>query len=133
MFTAKYSVRIVISWAQIWHFNLNDFVLYCAVILLDGSVPIKYGLRLNSDSKYIDLKNELTKLCGLNSDVMLVCELTGSQIKSIIADDQKVKITGPSDLYIYEVPRGYERPRTNSELGVIIEQGLKDIQRNPGE
>ncbi|CAG9791664.1 unnamed protein product [Diatraea saccharalis] len=35
------------------------------VILLDGSVPVKYGIRVNSDETYYDLKQKLSELCGL--------------------------------------------------------------------
>ncbi|CAH1641332.1 unnamed protein product [Spodoptera littoralis] len=35
------------------------------VMLLDGSVPIKYGVRVNSEGTYLDLKKKLSDLCGL--------------------------------------------------------------------
>lgn len=34
-------------------------------MLLDGSVPIKYGVRVNSEGTYLDLKKKLSDLCGL--------------------------------------------------------------------
>lgn len=107
---------------------------YCEVlvVLLDGSVPIKYGLRLNSDSKYFDLKKELSNLCLLDSELMLICELSGSQIKCSLPNGQKIKTNTATEMYVYELPKGYGRPRTSSQMGVNIEKGLKDIQRNPG-
>lgn len=107
---------------------------YCEVlvVLLDGSVPIKYGLRLNSDSKYFDLKKELSSLCLLDSELMLICELSGSQIKCSLPNGQKIKTNTATEMYVYELPKGYGRPRTSSQMGVNIEKGLKDIQRNPG-
>lgn len=105
------------------------------MILLDGTLPTKYGLRLNSESRYIDLKTELSALCHLDASLMLVCELLHSQIRCTLMDGQKLKVSSAVDLYVYEVPvQGGEfwRPRTSSELGMNIENGLKDIQRNPG-
>lgn len=102
------------------------------MILLDGSVPIKYGIRLNPDLKYYDLKVELSKLCGISLEQLLICELYGSQIRVVFKDDQKIRANNSLDFYCYELPKGYGRPRTSSEMGVNIEQGLKDIQRNQG-
>lgn len=34
-------------------------------MLLDGSVPVKYGIRVNSEGTYMDLKKRLSELCGL--------------------------------------------------------------------
>lgn len=98
-------------------------------------MPTKYGLRLNSESRYLDLKRELAALCQLDASLMLVCELFNSQIRCALLDGQKLKVSSATDLYVYEVPvQGGEfwRPRTSSELGMSIENGLKDIQRNPG-
>lgn len=111
---------------------------YCEVlvVLLDGTVPVKYAVRLNSDSRYLDLKRELAGLCGLRPALMLVCELSNSQIRCALLDGQRLKVSSATDLYVYEVPQGdcwRPRPRTSSELGGCIENGLKDIQRNPGE
>ncbi|KAH9638761.1 hypothetical protein HF086_002001 [Spodoptera exigua] len=38
------------------------------IILLDGSVPIKYGVRVNSEGTYLDLKKKLSELCGLEPE-----------------------------------------------------------------
>ncbi|XP_059614538.1 ubiquitin carboxyl-terminal hydrolase 32 isoform X2 [Phlebotomus argentipes] len=109
---------------------------YCEVlvIFLDGSVPIKYGLRLNSDAKYVELKMELSHICNLDPDLMLCCEILESQVRTILMDDQKVKASTATELYVYELPKmgGNERSLCNSELGLSIEKGLKDIQRHQG-
>lgn len=99
-------------------------------------MPTKYGLRLNSESRYADLKKELSALCHLDPGLMLVCELLNSQIRCALLDGQKLKVSSATDLYVYEMPvHGGEfwRPRTSLELGMSIENGLKDIQRNPGK
>ncbi|XP_055715986.1 ubiquitin carboxyl-terminal hydrolase 32 [Phlebotomus papatasi] len=105
-----------------------------SVIFLDGSVPIKYGLRLNSEAKYMELKMELSQICQLDPDLMLCCEILESQVRTILLDDQKVKTSTATELYVYELPKmgAHERSLCNSELGLSIEKGLKDIQRHQG-
>ncbi|GAB0091632.1 ubiquitin carboxyl-terminal hydrolase 32 [Sergentomyia squamirostris] len=109
---------------------------YCEilVIFLDGSVPIKYGLRLNSDAKYMELKMELSHLCNLEPDLMLCCEIYDSQVRTVLLDDQKVKVSTATELIVYELPKmgSHERSLCNSDLGLSIEKGLKDIQRHQG-
>lgn len=113
---------------------MNKSELMFLVIRLDGSVPIKYGLRLNSDSKYADFKIELSKLCNLDAKLMLVCELSNSQIRCSLSDAQKLKVSTATELFVYEIPKGdFWKPRVNTEKIFNIGQGLKDIQRNPGK
>ncbi|XP_017089550.2 ubiquitin carboxyl-terminal hydrolase 32 isoform X2 [Drosophila bipectinata] len=109
----------------------NYVYLEVLVILLDGSVPIKYGLRLNSECKYADLKHKLATLCNLQPSLMLVCELWNSQIRQVLADEEKLRTQSAKDLYIYQLPeQNNVRTRSNSVLSMHIEQGLKDIQRS---
>ncbi|XP_040155905.1 ubiquitin carboxyl-terminal hydrolase 32 isoform X2 [Anopheles arabiensis] len=107
---------------------------YCEVLvmLLDGSVPVKYGLRLNSEMKYWDLKKHLSELCGLEPDQMLICELSNSQIRLVLPNEHRIKPSTACELYAYELPKvdSVLRSRAGSELGINIEKGLKDIQRN---
>lgn len=106
---------------------------YCEILVtkLDGSFPIKYGLRLNSECKYWDLKNHLFELSGIDPESLLLCVLEGSQIKCILTNEQKISVTSAHSLYGYELPK-HERSRTSSEV-INIEKGLKDIQRSQGE
>lgn len=107
---------------------------YCEVVmtLMDGSCPIKYGVRLNSECKYWDLKLQLTPICGVDSKSILLCQLEGSQIKYILANEQRINANNSHSLYAYELPKTEnERSRTASETG-MIEKGLKDIQRSQG-
>lgn len=112
------------------HFTQMIFFL---VILLDGSVPIKYGLRLNSECKYADLKQKLATLCHLQPSLMLVCELWNSQIRQVLGDEEKLRTQSAKDLYVYQLPENNTRTRSNSALSMHIEQGLKDIQRSSGK
>lgn len=103
------------------------------VVLLDGSVPVKYGLRLNSESKYYDLKRKLASLCYLNPNFMLICEVWNSQIRHSFSDDDKIKPSTAKELYVYQLPEECaDRSRSSSTLGINIEKGLKDIQRSSG-
>jgi ubiquitin carboxyl-terminal hydrolase 6/32 len=108
---------------------------YCEVLvsLLDGTMPTKYGLRLNSDCKYWDLKNHLSKMCHLEPERMLVCELYGSQMKCILPNEQKIKPNTAFELYVFEIPKLNDQRRKSTLGGEFgIEKGLKDIQRNQG-
>lgn len=106
---------------------------YCEVlvVLLDGTVPVRYGMRLNSECKYKDLKWTLSELCAVEPELMMCCEVSDAQIRGILHDEMKIKVVGATDIYVYELPKGgcCDRPRTSSEMGVNIEKGLKDIQR----
>lgn len=64
---------------------------------------------------------------------MLVCELSNSQIRCALPDNQKLKVSTATELFVYEIPKGdFWMTRNNTEVVLNIEQGLKDIQRNPG-
>lgn len=64
---------------------------------------------------------------------MLVSELSNSQIRCALPDNQKVKVSTATELFVYEIPEGdFWMARNNTEVVLNIEQGLKDIQRNPG-
>ncbi|XP_020801966.1 ubiquitin carboxyl-terminal hydrolase 32 isoform X2 [Drosophila serrata] len=108
----------------------NYVYLEVLVILLDGSVPIKYGFRLNSECKYSHMKHKLSKLCSLQPNLMLVCELWNSQIRQVLADEEKLRMQSAKELYVYQLPEQSVRTRSNSVLSMHIEQGLKDIQRS---
>ncbi|XP_037889986.1 ubiquitin carboxyl-terminal hydrolase 32 isoform X1 [Glossina fuscipes] len=101
------------------------------VMLLDGSIPTKYGLRLNSESKYFDVKRQLAPYCHLNPNFMLICEVWNSQIRHVFSDDEKIRSSSAKELYVYQLPEeSSDRSRSSSTLAVNIEKGLKDIQRN---
>ena len=47
----------------------------------DGSVPVKYGIRLNPDDKYRVLKKQLSNLSGLDTSQLLLVEVHAALIK----------------------------------------------------
>ncbi|KAJ2943015.1 hypothetical protein O0L34_g15208 [Tuta absoluta] len=74
------------------------------VMLLDGSVPVKYGVRVNSEGTYLDLKKRLKDLCGLEPESMLLTELNGALIGRVMDDSMKISASSAGSLYAYEIP-----------------------------
>ena len=56
-------------------------IFICVVVRLDGSIPIKYGLRLNMDEKYKTLKKHLSDLCSIAVNQLLLAEISGALVK----------------------------------------------------
>ncbi|XP_052739167.1 ubiquitin carboxyl-terminal hydrolase 32 isoform X3 [Bicyclus anynana] len=83
------------------------------VILLDGSVPVKYGVRINSEGTYLDLKRNLSELCGLSPELMLLVLLSGATIGRVLEDGAKVSANTAQELFAYELPA----PDTDSSDG----------------
>ncbi|XP_028419298.1 ubiquitin carboxyl-terminal hydrolase 32-like, partial [Dendronephthya gigantea] len=82
----------------------NSIYVECIVVTLDGSVPIKYGLLLNTDDNYKMLKKQLAKLCSLTPSQLLMAELLGASIKGQPLDSQKVRSSLSGILYAFEIP-----------------------------
>ncbi|XP_038217360.1 ubiquitin carboxyl-terminal hydrolase 32-like [Zerene cesonia] len=80
------------------------------VILLDGSVPVKYGLRVNSEGTYYDLKKSLSELCGLSPDAMLLALVSDSRVSALLQDGAKVAAATACDLLAYQVPPAARAP-----------------------
>lgn len=64
----------------IFYINLF-FKNHTTVNRLNGSVPVKYGLRLNMDEKYKALKRELSLLSGIPAEQLLLVEIQGPIVK----------------------------------------------------
>lgn len=102
------------------------------VIRLDGSVPVKYGLRLNMDEKYRALKRELSSLTTVPAEQILLVEIVGPVVKTLPHDTQKVRNMLGGSLYAYELP-----PVEQIEPLTVEEEtqdrkskiGLSEIQR----
>ena len=59
--------------------DIDDFLF--VVMRLDGSIPIKYGLRLNVDEKYKALKKHISILTSLPVTQILLSEVLGAVVK----------------------------------------------------
>ncbi|CAN9511197.1 unnamed protein product [Ophioblennius macclurei] len=78
--------------------------LEITVIKLDGSTPVRFGLRLNMDEKYTGLKKQLSELCSLKPEQILLAEVHTSNIKNFPQDNQKVRLSVNGFLCAFEVP-----------------------------
>ncbi|KAJ8367869.1 hypothetical protein SKAU_G00078970 [Synaphobranchus kaupii] len=78
--------------------------LEITVIKLDGSTPVRFGLRLNMDEKYTGLKRQLSELCNLKPEQILLAEVHSSNIKNFPLDNQKVRLSVNGFLCAFEVP-----------------------------
>ncbi|XP_063368814.1 ubiquitin carboxyl-terminal hydrolase 32 [Cydia amplana] len=87
------------------------------VMLLDGSVPVKYGVLVNSEGTYFDLKKKLSELCGLVPESMIIVELNGATIGRVLDDNAKIFAATALELYAYETPR-----ETGEECGCDHQQ-----------
>lgn len=82
----------------------NSMHLEIIVIKLDGSTPVRYGLRLNVDEKYSGLKILLSELCHLRPEQILLVEIHLSCIKNFPSDNQKVRRAVSGFLCAFEIP-----------------------------
>ncbi|NXQ31638.1 UBP32 hydrolase, partial [Alaudala cheleensis] len=78
--------------------------LEITVIKLDGTTPVRYGLRLNMDEKYTGLKKQLSELCALKPEQILLAEVHSSNIKNFPQDNQKVRLSVSGFLCAFEIP-----------------------------
>lgn len=72
---------------------------------MNGDIPVKYGMRLNSEAKYFELKQHLETLCDIPPDRLLLAEVAYSQIKLLLHDENRINPGTATELYAYELPR----------------------------
>lgn len=93
------------------------------MVCLNGSTPIKYGLRLNSEAKYLELKEQLYRLCNITPERLLLAEVAYSQIRLILSDDIRINPNTATELYAYELPEikqdEDEQQNTDAEQGCM--------------
>lgn len=82
----------------------NSIYVEVIVVQLEGKTPKKYGLLLNNDDRYKDVKRELSKYCGLVCSKLLLVEIFGASVKSLPSDVQKIRTALAGILYAYEIP-----------------------------
>ncbi|KAL3857432.1 hypothetical protein ACJMK2_012103, partial [Sinanodonta woodiana] len=100
-------------------------------IKLNGSVPVKYGLRLNMDAKYKALKKELCELTNIPTNQILLVEVLGPIVKTLPQDNQKIRTLMGGVLYAYELPPPSEIEPITVEEEKLQQKtiGLNEIQR----
>lgn len=53
----------------------------CVVMRLDGSQPVRYGIKLEMDDKYRRLKEVISELSGLPFANLRLAEVYGAMVK----------------------------------------------------
>lgn len=90
---------------------------------MNGTTPIKYGLRLNSEAKYIELKEHLFKLCNIAPERLLLAEVAYSQIRQILIDDSRINPNTATELLAYELPEVKQIEDETTENGDDVGTG----------
>lgn len=119
------------------------------VVRLDGTTPIKYAVRLNSEARLVELKRKLSSLCSVPVHRIRLAEVCDSQIRRILADSARVSTyTSLSpELMAYEVcgssfdcdPTGTAPERVHSAFNVPfsrcfrlrLRRGRRGLARRP--
>ncbi len=52
-----------------------------AVIRQDGSIPLKYGLTLDMEAHFSSLKSQLSKLCNIAQQNLVLVDIIQSQFR----------------------------------------------------
>ena len=47
----------------------------------DGSVPVKYGLTMDMEARYTSIKTNLSKLCNIPVENLLLVDVVQSQLR----------------------------------------------------
>lgn len=94
------------------------------MIKLNGSTPIKYGLRLSAEERVSNMKEKLSELCGITCHKLLLLQLSGFSLiqvrstfenvnflmrnflpfKELLRDTHRLKPYANATLYAYELP-----------------------------
>ncbi len=56
-------------------------MILCPVVRLDGSQPVRYGLKVEVDERYKTLKEGLSELSGIPTTSLLLVEVYGATIR----------------------------------------------------
>eukprot|EP00095_Tigriopus_kingsejongensis_P012381 snap_masked-scaffold190_size271632-processed-gene-1.19 protein:Tk12381 transcript:snap_masked-scaffold190_size271632-processed-gene-1.19-mRNA-1 annotation:"ubiquitin carboxyl-terminal hydrolase 32" len=96
------------------------------VIKQDGSVPIKYGLTLDMESKYSNIRPRLSRICKIPPANLILVEIVQCQFRAIPMEEQKIKGMNGSCIYAYE----FHSTMSRSKLTHNEQQSFSEIQRN---
>jgi hypothetical protein len=104
-------------------------------VRLNGETPIKYGLRLNSEAKYVELKQQLHRLCNIRTDRFLLAELAYSQIRQVLNDEARINPGTATELYAYELPdntrKSHEIDDLSNDTDVEVAASDSSLARSP--
>ena len=68
----------------------------------DGSMPVKYGLVLDMEAKYSDIRPLLSRLSRVPTDHLLLVDIVQSQFRVSAHEETKLKGLNGSCLFAYE-------------------------------
>ena len=103
------------------------------VIRQDGSVPVKYGLTMEMESRHAAIKPLLARLCGVAPSNLIVVDIVRSHLRPLAPEEQKVKSLNGACVFAYEF---HSQPlscnNNNSIRGSAGSgsQSFSDIQRS---
>ena len=108
----------------------SSIYLEAIVIKQDGSMPIKYGLVLDMEAKYSDIRPLLSRLSRVPADHLLLVDIVQSQFRVSAQEETKLKGLNGSCLFAYEF-RPLELACSNVKKSVVEAppQTLSEIQR----
>jgi len=66
-------------------------VFLFSVIRQDGSVPLKYGLTLQSEARFSLIRVRLSRLCGIPQNSLILVDISQSQLK-VRKDDNELTL-----------------------------------------
>ncbi|KAG7303743.1 hypothetical protein JYU34_012311 [Plutella xylostella] len=89
------------------------------VILLDGSVPVQYGVRVAAEGTVLDLKRSVAERSGLPPDKMLVVESASATLGRALDDSTRLRQRAYT---LYEVPASTDAVEDTSLLDLDVEQ-----------
>ena len=107
----------------------SSIYLETIVIKQDGSMPIKYGLTLDMEAKYSDIRPLLSRYSRVPADHLLLVDIVQSQFRVSAQEETKLKGLNGSCLFAYEF-RPLE-PLNDLKKSVVEAppQTLSEIQR----
>ncbi len=76
--------------------------LEVVVMRQNGSVPIKYGLTMDMEARYSNIKPKLSNLCNIPASNLILVDIVQSQFRLISNEEQKLKGLNGSCLFAYE-------------------------------
>lgn len=118
-----------------------------AVMKLDGSQPVRYGIKLELDDKYRRVKEVVAEMCGICPSSLRLAEVYGATVKvfvphsiklclhsclctqSLPADTTKIRSVLGGYLYAFEIPPPPPvRPTSRSDSPDEVQRKLKKIK-----
>ena len=105
------------------------------MIRFDGSTPIKYGVRVEYEACFGQVKEEVEKMSGVPADRIFLVQLSGPMIKDIVSDDSRVRdwsnFLASGTLFGYEITeyKGGDEVVDNMAAGDGVREGDVGAER----